>query len=214
MKSKIYTWYNTTTQSILISNLLKKRVVLTSTDTVPGLMAIPCPETIASLNQIKIRQDKPYLLLIGNKSQLRDFVIINNDPGLYRIIDQCWPGPITLIFQAQENAPQCLLSEKKTIAIRMPQHNGILELLKKIGAVFSTSANISGHPVPQEISQIPETIKQQVSCIVTDQQNSSINSLASTIIDCTTTPLTIVRKGAYPISKIETIYGHPLKTIP
>ena len=89
------------------------------------------------------RQDKPILLLIGEKSQLGP-LISTVPPGAEALIDHFWPGPLTLVLPAAAHLPVSLTCGTGTIGVRQPREPRMLALLKITGPLTGTSANRSG----------------------------------------------------------------------
>ena len=94
-------------------------------------------------------------------------------------------------------------SKQGRIALRVPDHAGLQKLLTHFTGLFSTSANISGNPIPRTINEVDERIVKQVSCAVIDKKEKPVALLSSTIIDCSGEPIVVVRKGAYPIDELK-----------
>ena len=68
-----------------------------------------------------------------------------------KIINNFWPGPLTLILPRKKNTNvhDCAVSGLDTIAVRMPNSDIFLKILNKIGKPLAApSANLSGLPSP------------------------------------------------------------------
>jgi tRNA A37 threonylcarbamoyladenosine synthetase subunit TsaC/SUA5/YrdC len=91
----------------------------------------------------------------------------------------------------------------------VPSHAGLLVLLQDIPALFSTSANKAGSPVPGCLADVDPEIVRQVSAIILDHDAHAgcTSVVPSTIIDCTGPRLKVVREGAYAIDTLEAIAG-------
>jgi L-threonylcarbamoyladenylate synthase len=169
-------------------------VFLGSTDTILGLMG---PLTLAvkeKLDLIKGRQEKPYLIIIGSYDQLDLFITKTEKDRLLPFLPKIWPGPFTCILHARADAPSHLLGIGHTIALRMPHHNFLQQLALANNGIFSTSANLSGQPAPQTVEQVAKLIIEKVDFIILDNTLQTVAQVTpSTIIDCTTTPFTLVR---------------------
>jgi L-threonylcarbamoyladenylate synthase len=208
MKNKFLSWGNLQHIEKVAEILQKGGAILGSSDTVLGLLANVSKEGIELLNHIKERADKPYIVLIGKKERIFDFTEVVS-PEVQALMDACWPGPLTLIVKTHGLVSSCITQGKGTVAIRMPQHTGILMLLRRIPALFSTSANKSGEPVAYSIDEVDPHIIENTQAIIVDDSAGRvrIDTKPSTIIDCTGSELKIVREGAYPIQSIEKIIG-------
>lgn len=219
MKNKIKNWGQRNDRDELKQSLLNNAVSITTTDTVLGFVAPITEEGFFNLNEIKgERENKPYLILTGTPQKLPVFVQIEKlTPAMFTLIANCWPGPLTIIFQAQENLPFYLKTSQGTIALRCPKHKGLLKLLTHFDGLFSTSANKSGQPVPQQLKDIPSAIVKKITYIVVDELELSADNQPSTIIDFShamknpSAPVHVVREGAYPINELEKYYGSPFE---
>ena len=125
-------------------------------------------------------------------------------------MNSCWPGPLTLILKAKPDLPDFMKSPEGTVGLRMPNHKGLLELLARFEGLFSTSANRAGEPVPQSIDEIDPEIMDAISYLIVDREQTP-SMVPSTILDCSRDEIRIVRKGAYPIEKLEKIIEAKLK---
>ena len=211
MKNKFLRWDNPGHVERIAQILQKGGAVLGSSDTVLGLLAEVSLKGVELLNNIKERSDKPYIVLIGEKGRIFDFTELVT-PEVRALMDACWPGPLTLIVKTHGLVPSRISQGKGTVAIRMPQHAGLLMLLHLVPALFSTSANKSGAPIAYSIDEVDPQIIKNIEAIIVDNAQGRVDLQAqpSTIIDCTGTDLKIVREGAYPISMIEQILGRKI----
>jgi L-threonylcarbamoyladenylate synthase len=218
---KVYYWDGKEAQIKLKSTLNCHDIAVVSTDTVLGLLATATEQSFTKLNDIKmIKENRPYLILIRSHNNLKHFIDVNIlDDNLTKFIKTCWPGPLTIVFKAKPNIPKFMISKHNTIALRCPNHKGLLDLLKNYAGLLSTSANTSGHTIPKNYRDVEETISNKIDCIVTNKNNKDLDSKPSTIIDfstninktrsCRTSKacIRVVREGAYPIQELEKIYG-------
>src|SRR5579871_4426196 len=140
---------------LAVATALKQgRVVVGTSDTVIGLLAEVSLAGFQALNAIKQRQEKPYLLLLASTQQVHDYSNQALTPALRTLMQHCWPGPLTLIMRARKNLPAYMTASDGTIALRVPHHAGLLRLLRQSGALFSTSANVTGQAVPVTLAAL------------------------------------------------------------
>lgn len=203
MENKYLLWEAPQTYDLITDSLKNGDVCSTTTDTVPGLLSAITSAGINKLNEIKKRNDsKSYLILVNSRKKLGFFVENDTNDKLQKMIERCWPGPLTLIFKSKQGIYQ------DTIAVRIPDFKPLLTLLERFDGLFSTSANISGMPVPQHMSNLDPDIIKSVRYVVSSNDSQKVSSsLPSTILDCTGERIKIVREGAYPINELEEIYG-------
>lgn len=188
-------WDNEKTIPSLVSILKQDEVILASGDTVLGLWGHTTEAVYEKLNDIKHRKNKPYLLVMGSKEKLSLFTDQVFTEQIKTLIENYWPGPMTLIFKARPDLPSWLKSPDGTIAIRIPNHAGILELLKHFDALFSTSANINNQPIPDSVSLVDSSIINKVGATCVQEEEKVNFQPPSTIINVSSGSIEIVRKG-------------------
>jgi L-threonylcarbamoyladenylate synthase len=204
MKNKeIMSWSNIADRAKVLQVLHKGQVIAGSSDTVPGLLSAVSQAGIATLDKIKQRENKPYIMLVKNRQQAEQYAEQPLAPWVKKLMTHFWPGPLTLIIKASPSLPVWLGTHQGTLAVRVPHHAGLQALLEECDALYSTSANLSGQPVPKTVAEIDDAIKDQVAFLIHD--TSHVDKKPSTIVDCTGTAPTIIREGAIPESAIKRI---------
>lgn len=211
MKKNYIYWKDNVAIDILIQSLRDANVIVGTTDTVLGLLADISEQGFHVLNRIKKRTDrrKPYIILIASKDELIRFSDAPFNFQIEKLISYCWPGPLTIIVKAKKSLPHFLKTENNTIALRVPQHDGLQRLLQRFSGLFSTSANMAGEKIPKSINELDEQILNEVSYLVldSDEQWHHIATVPSTIIDCSGQYIKIVREGAYSIKFLKDLIG-------
>lgn len=197
MKSNTLSWHSSHDIAKIRDALSENNIVAGSSDTVLGLLAPLTQEGFQALNQIKGRQEKPYVILVENFQSAQK--LIENSLQIEKF-SHCWPGPLTLVCTAKKGLPDYLASKNGTLAIRVPQHAGLLQLLEGLPGLFSTSANKAGQPVPTVLHDMHADILNQVAYTINDDSQLP---LPSTIIDCTVDPAQVIREGAYSIARLK-----------
>ena len=172
-------------------------IIIYPTDTV---YAMGC-DIIASKSIEKIARFKglnpknPDLSLIfHDMSQLSEYTIIR-DNTIFKLLKRNLPGPFTFIVQANNQIPRLFKNKKKTVGIRIPDNNIVLELVRELGRPIITT---SIHD-PDEIIEYttdPELIHEKYKDFVDAVINGGYgNNEASTIVDCTGEEIEIIRQG-------------------
>ena len=204
MKSNTLSWSDSNTLQRVVACLQNNKVVLAPSDTVWGLCGVPTQEVFESLNKLKVRNDKPYLILARSLEDIEEYACLPKDQAFLRMIDALWPGPLTIIFKAKETAPDFMVSPNGTIAFRIPKHEGLQKILSQVPVLFSTSANISGSPVPVTYAQVAFSLKKGVDlAVVPEGDDVGQTTVPSTIIDVSQGVVTIIREGAIPAEMIQ-----------
>src|SRR3990167_7894447 len=176
---ELLAWEAAETTAQLTALLKNNQVCLGSSDTVLGLLAPATIEGARALDRLKKRGSKPYIILVDSKEKLANFVDINWSPNLIKLVNHCWPGPLTLIFKLKPAAQPLFSDKQTTVALRIPEHAGLLNLLANFDGLFSTSANLAGQAVPTELAQVDPDIVHKVGAIVVDQIPATLGTLSS-----------------------------------
>ncbi|MBP9764830.1 Sua5/YciO/YrdC/YwlC family protein [Candidatus Babeliales bacterium] len=200
-------WNEEKTQEILEQTLSDQQVILASGDTVLGLWGTITESVFHKLNTIKQRHDKPYLLVIGSAEKLPLFTDQQLTSQLKTLIETCWPGPVTIIVKARSDLPSWMKSPDGTIALRVPDHNGLLRLLTKYDALFSTSANTHGQPIPESVGAVNRLILSQVGAVCVERGQLVYPQSPSTILNCSSGTIEVVRSGAFHVDMIRDLLG-------
>jgi tRNA threonylcarbamoyl adenosine modification protein (Sua5/YciO/YrdC/YwlC family) len=108
---------------------------------------------------------------------------------------QCLPGPFTFILEASSNVPRIFRSRKKTIGIRIPDNNIILEIVQELGnAILTTS--IHDEDVVLDYTTDPDLIYEHYKNLVDAVIHGGFgNNVPSTVIDCTGPIPLVARQG-------------------
>lgn len=213
-KKKIIFWKDAIRQSNLLSILTNNEVLIVGTDTVYGFLGAPTIQAQEQLQRVKgVVEKKPLILLVGSVQKVSKFVNIEFfSDALLAMLAVCWPGPVTIIFKAKKTVHAFLTSNSGTIAVRIPQHKGLLHVLQYFDGLFSTSANSTGKATPQNFKEIELELIEQMPLVIKNDEELG-HTLASTIIDCSAVQeggegkIKVIRAGAYAVSELEALYG-------
>jgi len=175
-------------------------LVAIPTDTVYGLAAmITNGPAINRLYQAKERSlQKAIAVLIGSLDQI-DQVVGYFSEDAHRLARRYWPGALTLVVPQHPGLP-ANLSPTPTIGVRMPDHAFTLELLRQIGPLATTSANISGGPNPRDAAEVLAQLDGRIELLL--DGGPAPGGIPSTVVDCTGKELVILREGAISAEQI------------
>ena len=123
---------------LIVKSLQSDEVILSSSDTVLGLFAQLSEKSKKKLDFIKQRNLKPYIVLLPSADLLDRFIDQELDVTMQKIMATYWPGPLTIIFKAKSSVPGWIKSEQGNIAIRVPHHEGLQEILQHVDGLFTT----------------------------------------------------------------------------
>ena len=172
-------------------------IIIYPTDTVYAMGCdIKASRSIEKIARFKqLNPKNPDLSLIfHDMSQLSEYTIIR-DNTVFKLLKRNLPGPFTFIVQANNQIPKMFKNKKKTVGIRIPDSNIILELVRELGRPIITT---SIHD-PDEIIEYttdPELIYEKYSDFADVVIDGGFgNNEASTVVDCTGDEFEIVRQG-------------------
>lgn len=163
------------------------------TDTVYGLGALPTSaEFIERLYTVKGRESTQAIaILISSPTELEEVTVDPSKTAL-KLAKKFWPGPLTLIVPRHPDLPD-VLSPNPTIGVRIPDHEFALELLRSVGPLGVTSANISGGENTITAQEVLHQLDGKIHLVI--DGGKSPGSIPSTVVDCTTPEPVILRPG-------------------
>jgi L-threonylcarbamoyladenylate synthase len=148
------------------------------------------PEAVQRLYAVKHRPARqPVVWLVIDRGQVESFAIVSTAAA--ELMASFWPGPLTLVLPAR------IPSEDSTIAVRAPNHEVALALLRSLGEpIASSSANPAGQPPPVDADQVIRGLRDGLD-LVLDGGPCRIGQ-PSTILDLSGATPRILRQGAIP----------------
>ena len=121
------------------------------------------------------------------------------------LMERFWPGPLTVIVQAQPSLAWDLGETNGTVALRVPDHPAALALLARTGPLAVSSANRTGMQAATTAVKAKEQLADAVS-IYLDGGASPLGE-ASTIVDATGERLRVVRAGGVTFDQLADVVG-------
>lgn len=193
----------------IVTLLENNAVGIGTTDTIPGFFSQLTPEGHSRLSMLKEERGNKPFLIVTNAKHLDFFIdLALLDPRYLSIINNCWPGPLTLVLKARPALPSWMTSAQGTIALRIPNHEGINCLLQSHEGFFSSSANRSNHVTPTTLHEVEPSLLEKVDFIVRPHKTKELVSKQSTIVDCTHDVPQVLREGAFLFSEVMHYYDH------
>lgn len=194
--------YNQNQIEELAEILKNDGVISVPTDTVYGVCArINSKKAHDKLIKLKKRNISKLLpIMCADEEQIKSITIVNEKAQ--KLIRAFMPGPITLILKEKVQLPSYVNNGQETLAIRMATSKSIEELIKKIGSpIFMSSANKSGKPICKNLDEIEKE------CPLLDgiMEGKVLFGQASTIVDCTSEEIKIIRQGPITIEQIKSV---------
>jgi len=181
------------------------KLVVFPTETVYGLGANACDgKAVKKIFLAKGRpQDNPLIAHIADFESINEIALEVTEEAR-KLAEKFWPGPMTLIMKKKPIISDITSAGLESIGIRMPSNTIARELIKASGVpIAAPSANISGRPSPTDIERCVEDMNGKVDYIIGGEQCTF--GLESTVIDCTTKPVCVLRPGAITLEMIKEV---------
>ena len=198
--------------SKILADLQAGSVAIFPTETVYGIGTSVFSLTgIQRIYELKGRSwRKPLALLVHSLEAARPLVE-SIPPEAGRLAHQFWPGPLTLIFKASPLG-KLVTGGLATIGVRIPDHPIALTLLKKIGVpLATTSVNRSGHKPAVSGAAAARLFGSHVEWVI-DMGACRVKT-ASSVVDLSSYPFTVVREGAISKKRLEEALTRPSGTL-
>ena len=187
-----------------VAAVLKGALVVLPTDTVYGVGADAFrPAAVDSLLSAKGRgRNMPPPVLVGS---VRAANALIEDLGPYgqELIDEFWPGGLTVICRANRSLRWDLGETMGTVAVRMPEHPVALELLGETGPMAVSSANVTGTPAATTAADAREQLGDAVEVYL--DAGPCQSDVPSTIVDLTGDMPRLLRSGAVSIGRLREV---------
>jgi len=207
--------------------LLQGGLVAFPTETVYGLGADASnPEAVRAIYKAKGRpSNHPVIVHVAQAADLWSWVSVDDQTKAVaqRLIDQFWPGPLTLILKRNEAVPAAVSGGQDTIGVRCPSHPVAQALLtafaqargSDLAGVAAPSANRFGHVSPTRAQHVRDEFADLVRAgLPVIEGGDSDVGIESTIVDLSRFSLghgvALLRPGGIGASTLAQVLGEPL----
>jgi L-threonylcarbamoyladenylate synthase len=187
-----------------VAALRNGHLAVMPTDTVYGLAADAfTPAAVAALLAAKGRnRQAPPPVLVGSRRAALALVEDVNASGS-DLIDEFWPGGLTLVLRAARSLAWDLGETKGTVALRMPLHPVALDLLKETGPLAVSSANRTGLPPATTAEEAESQLGDAVAVYL--DGGPCPGEMPSTIVDMTGPVPRLLREGVIPVHRLRQV---------
>ena len=179
-------------------------LIVLPTDTVYGVGADAFdPVAVRGLLAAKGRgRNMPPPVLVSSATTLDALAV--RVPGYARaLVEEFWPGPLTLVCHQQSSLQWDLGDTRGTVAVRMPDDEVALAILERTGPLAVSSANKTGMPAATDADQAIEMLGEDVDVVV--DGGPSAGGEASTIVDVTGSQGRVLRLGALSLEQLNAV---------
>jgi L-threonylcarbamoyladenylate synthase len=189
-----------------VSALKGGRLVVLPTDTVYGIGADAFNSAaVAALLSAKGRgRDMPVPVLVGSWHTI-DGLVYAVPPAARELIAAFWPGALSLVVQQAPSLQWDLGDAHGTVMLRMPLHPVAIELLREVGPMAVSSANISGRPAAVAAADARDQLGDLVEVYL--DAGPSVQQAASTIVDLTGATPKVLRSGPISAAAVADVLG-------
>lgn len=176
-------------------------LVVAPTDTIYGLLADAFkPWATARVFQVKQRpRTLPLPILVSRPKQA--WALCGGVPdAALRLATAFWPGALTLILPENPELDWDLGERNGSIALRMPAHDDLIEIIARVGPVAGTSANLSGKATPATAAGVADDLGDAVGLYL--DGGPSRGDAGSTIVDLTGDEVVVRREGPIAAARV------------
>ncbi|MFH9223665.1 L-threonylcarbamoyladenylate synthase [Streptomyces lydicus] len=186
------------------SAVRRGELVVLPTDTVYGIGADAfSAEAVGDLLEAKGRgRGMPSPVLVGSPNTLHGLVTDFSEQA-WELVDAFWPGALTLVAKHQPSLTWDLGETRGTVAVRMPLHPVAIELLTEFGPMAVSSANLTGHPSPQDCDAAQEMLGDSASVYLDGGPTPA--AVPSSIVDVTGKIPVLLREGALSAEELRKV---------
>lgn len=179
-------------------------LVVMPTDTMYGIGADAfTPHAVRALLAAKGRQpDTPVPVMVGSWSTI-DGLALDVTPTMRTLVEAFWPGGLSLVVRQAPSLAWDLGDTGGTIMVRMPLHPVALDVLREVGPMAVSSANVVGRQPPATAAEAKEQLGMDVAVYL--DGGSTPAGVASTIVDLTDETPRVLREGAVTVAELQRI---------
>lgn len=185
-----------------VADILQRgEVVAFPTETVFGLgVKYGDLAYLEKIYELKKRDhSKAVTLMVPERQDIEKYAYVSDEAR--KVIDAFMPGMITLILKKKDIVDDRYTAGLETIGIRIPDDPFVLQLLKEVGPMLVTSANISGSPALLNTEDVYQQFHGQLPLIV---KGNCAAQVASTVVKIDGN-VEILRQGLITKEEIEEV---------
>jgi L-threonylcarbamoyladenylate synthase len=177
-------------------------VVLLPTDTVYGLAVMPeFDHAVDRVYAMKRRpRAAPLPIMVASEDDLAQLGVDLTPACISFLRSGLMPGALTLVMGFKDRPTPDWLSGRDEVAIRIPDDERLLAVLRQTGPLYVTSANTHGVSTPESMADILLQLNGAPDMALDGGDRSTV---PSTVINCRCQPPKIERKGLTPLSDLE-----------
>ncbi|MGB9497382.1 MAG: L-threonylcarbamoyladenylate synthase [Dissulfuribacterales bacterium] len=183
----------------MVAEILRRgEIIVYPTDTCYGIGAdIFNKKAIGRIYQIKgLHKSTPFSFVCANLRDISRYAFVTD--YAYRILKRFLPGPYTFILEGSREVPKMMLTKRRTVGIRIPDHPVCKAIADALGnPLISTSAGIGNEPVWSDPKEINEVLGKRLAVVI---DCGIIPAVPSSVISLVNDETLVLRKGKGDVS--------------
>lgn len=186
----------------VVTSLQSGGVVVVPTDTVYGLAVSPLfPESVERLYELKQRPRHMNLpIMVADITAMEDLGAAINSRARCLLESEYVPGALTVVIGFENEPKVPWLAGREEVAIRIPNDERLLAILRATGPLLVTSANASGQHTPKNVGEILTQLNGKPDVAI---DGGEIKTIPSTIVNCRLDPPKVEREGVISASALD-----------
>jgi L-threonylcarbamoyladenylate synthase len=190
-----------------IASLKRGDVIVFPTETLYGLGADALnPAAVERVFQLKGRNpDTPIPIIVADQAMLK--ALVEEIPPIARkLMEQFWPGPLTLVLPAAQGVPKQLFNRTRGVGVRISSQPIATQLARELGRpLTATSANPSGRPAAATIEQAHNYFAGEVELFIDGGKLPS--KTGSSVVEVIHNRIKIIREGEISAAQLAVSIG-------
>ena len=190
-----------------IASLKRGDVIVFPTETVYGLGADALnPAAVEKVFHLKGRNpDIPIPIIVADQAMLKN--LVGEIPPIARkLMEQFWPGPLTLVLPAAPGTPKQLLNRTGGVGIRISSEPIATQLAQELGCpLTATSANPSGRPAAVTIEQAQNYFAGEIEIFL--DRGKLPSQIGSSVVEVIDERIKIIREGEISAEQLAVSIG-------
>ncbi len=147
---------------------------------------------------------KPMPVVIADLAQLAELGIDAGSASVARVAP-FWPAPLSVVLPLERGADLPAAGGTGSLAVRIPDHDGLRALVAAVGPLTATSANRTGEPPLLSAREVEALLREgteadDIDFVVVDGE--APGGLPSTLVAFEGDEVRVLRQGPFPAERL------------
>lgn len=185
----------------IVASLKGGGVVVVPTDTVYGIAVLPTlPSAVERIYKLKRRPRHMNLpIMVASQADLSALGLAINEAARRLLQSPLVPGSLTLALGFGDGPRPAWLEQRDEVAVRIPNDEALLSVLRETGPLLVTSANAHGAGTAESLAEVLAQLDGEPDLAV---DGGILHTVPSTLINCRLDPPVIEREGAISTAQV------------